>query len=98
MGAPSPPPRVRFNSGSVPRLLVGARLGFSPHSVFRTFIGVDGEFGPAGARELRLTTSSLHSRYQAIPSASPWDDGGHAMMARVPRPVPVTLRRRLMQS
>jgi hypothetical protein len=40
---PAPPPEV--NSGPVPRLLVGARLGLSPHSVFRTFIGVDAELG-----------------------------------------------------
>jgi hypothetical protein len=34
-------------SGPVPRLLLGARLGFSPHSVFRSFVGIDGEVGPA---------------------------------------------------
>jgi hypothetical protein len=27
-------------------LLLAARLGFTPHSVFRTFIGIDGELGP----------------------------------------------------
>lgn len=32
-------------SGPVPRLLLGARLGFSPRSVFRTFVGIDGEVG-----------------------------------------------------
>jgi len=37
-------------SGPVPRLLLGARLGFSPHSVFRTFVGIDGEVGSALAR------------------------------------------------
>jgi hypothetical protein len=45
-----PPPRSEEpSSGPVPRLLVGARLGFSPRSVFRTFIGIDGEVGPARA-------------------------------------------------
>jgi hypothetical protein len=33
--------------GPVARLLLGARLGFSPRSVFRTFVGVDAEVGPA---------------------------------------------------
>lgn len=33
--------------GPTPRLLLGARLGFTPRSVFRTFIGLDGELGPA---------------------------------------------------
>jgi len=45
------PPRQEIvresTAGPVPRLLVGARLGFSPRSVLRTFIGVDGEVGPA---------------------------------------------------
>ena len=40
-------PRSEPSSGPVARLLVGARLGFSPRSVFRTFIGIDGEWGPA---------------------------------------------------
>jgi hypothetical protein len=44
------PPPVQLSeprSGPVPRLLLGARLGFSPRSVFRTFVGIDGELGPA---------------------------------------------------
>jgi len=44
-----PPPPARHadpSSGPVPRLLLGARFGFSPRSVFRTFVGVDGELGP----------------------------------------------------
>lgn len=46
--APPPPARrADPNSGAVPRLLLGARFGFSPRSVFRTFVGVDGELGPA---------------------------------------------------
>ena len=48
MQAPMPrPARSEPSSGPVPRLLVGARLGFSPRSLFRTFVGVDGELGPA---------------------------------------------------
>jgi hypothetical protein len=43
---PRPPPESDPNSGPVPRLLLGARFGFSPRSVFRTFIGVDGALGP----------------------------------------------------
>jgi hypothetical protein len=45
---PAVPPEER-SSGPVARLLVGARLGFSSRSVFRTFIGFDGEIGPARA-------------------------------------------------
>ncbi|HWA72058.1 MAG TPA: hypothetical protein VG937_06990 [Polyangiaceae bacterium] len=45
-----PPPEP--TSGAVPRLLFGSRLGFSPRSVFRTFIGIDGEVGPARADEI----------------------------------------------
>ena len=41
-----PPLRTEPSSGPVPRLLVGARLGLSPRSVFRTFVGIDGELGP----------------------------------------------------
>lgn len=43
---PPPPPHSEPSSGPVPRLLLGARLGFSPRSVFRTFVGIDGEVGP----------------------------------------------------
>jgi hypothetical protein len=46
---PAPPPRTEPSTGPIPRLLVGARLGFSPRSVFRTFVGLDGELGPAQA-------------------------------------------------
>jgi len=41
----APPPRTEPSSGPVPRLLFGARLGFSPRSVYRTFVGIDGELG-----------------------------------------------------
>jgi hypothetical protein len=40
----TPPPERDI--GPVPRLLLGARWGFSPRSLFRTFIGIDGELGP----------------------------------------------------
>jgi hypothetical protein len=43
----APPPRSEPSSGPVPRLLLGARLGFSPRSLFRTFVGIDGELGPS---------------------------------------------------
>jgi len=43
---PASMPHPEPTSGPVPRLLLGARLGFSPRSVFRTFVGVDGELGP----------------------------------------------------
>ena len=46
---PPPPPPEELSSGAVPRLLASVRLGFSPHSVLRSFIGVDGTFGPARA-------------------------------------------------
>ncbi|HMI88209.1 MAG TPA: hypothetical protein VK550_29190 [Polyangiaceae bacterium] len=42
-------PMSEPGSGPVPRLLVGVRVGFSPRSVFRTFIGFDGELGPPRA-------------------------------------------------
>ena len=41
-GSPSP-----SSSGTVPRALLGAHLIFRARSSFRTFIGIDGEFGPA---------------------------------------------------
>jgi hypothetical protein len=44
---PPPVPPSEPRSGPVARLLLGARLGFNPHSVFRTFVGIDGEAGPA---------------------------------------------------
>ena len=61
-----PPPRhADPSSGPVPRLLLAARLGFSPRSVFRTFVGIDGEVGPsrvaddAPANSARLPGFSL---------------------------------------
>jgi hypothetical protein len=46
-GMPPPPTRSDPSTGPVPRLLLGARWGFAPRSAFRTFVGVDGELGPA---------------------------------------------------
>jgi hypothetical protein len=43
--APTQPP-PESDVGPLPRLLLGARLGFTPHSLFRTFVGIDGEVGP----------------------------------------------------
>lgn len=45
-----PPPES--DVGPLPRLLLGARLGFAPHSVFRTFIGIDGELGPTHSSDI----------------------------------------------
>ncbi len=47
---PAPPPtRGEAGTGPIPRLLLAARLGFRPRSVFRTFVGIDGELGPRDA-------------------------------------------------
>lgn len=62
---PPPPPRSDPSTGPVPRLLLGARLGFFPRSAFRTFVGIDGELGPArgdddaGPSSARLPAYSL---------------------------------------
>jgi hypothetical protein len=56
---PPPPPPDEPSSGPVPRLLLGARLGFSPRSVFRTFVGIDGELGPSrSSKEPQINVSS----------------------------------------
>jgi len=51
LGMPAPArlmrPPSEPSSGPVARLLVGARLGFRPRSIFRAFVGIDGEWGPA---------------------------------------------------
>jgi hypothetical protein len=44
---PPPVPASDARSAPVARLLLGARLGFGPRSFFRTFVGIDGEVGPA---------------------------------------------------
>jgi hypothetical protein len=46
---PPPPPRPERSSGPAPRMLAGVRLGFSPGSVFRTFVSVDGSYGATRA-------------------------------------------------
>jgi hypothetical protein len=60
-GSPPPPPPPgpsEPSSGPVPRLLLGARLGFSPRSVFRTFVGIDGEVGPTRASSDEVSASA----------------------------------------
>ena len=47
LGAAMATPPPERDVGPVPRLLLAARLGFSPRSLFRTFIGIDGELGPS---------------------------------------------------
>jgi hypothetical protein len=42
-----PPPGPEPTTGPLPRLLVGARLGFAPRSVLRAFVGFEGEIGPS---------------------------------------------------
>jgi len=60
---PAPPPDARSapepSSGPVPRVLAGVHLGFSPRSVLRTFVGVDGTFGPARADGLGPNSPSM---------------------------------------
>jgi hypothetical protein len=46
------------SSGPVPRLLLGARLGMNRQSVVRTFIGIDGEWGPRASMSTRGDASS----------------------------------------
>lgn len=63
--APAPLPQEDAKTGPVPRLLLGARIGLGPRSVFRTFFGFDGELGPArqandaGPYSSRLPTYTL---------------------------------------
>jgi hypothetical protein len=53
-------------SSTVPRLLLGARVSFSPRSTVHTFVGIDGEVGPPrlgddlpGAPQLPIWTVGL---------------------------------------
>jgi hypothetical protein len=46
-----PPPPAESGSGLVPRLLAGARVGFSPRSILRTFVGVEAALGPGRAED-----------------------------------------------
>jgi hypothetical protein len=41
-------PATISNHGPAPRILLGARLNWSAHSVLRTFIGIEGEWALAG--------------------------------------------------
>jgi hypothetical protein len=45
--APTTVPQGDPDWGPLPRLLLAARLGFNPRSMFRTFVGLDAEFGPS---------------------------------------------------
>ena len=56
---PVPPPPQEPSSGAVPRLIAGVHLGFRPRSVLRTFVGVDGTFGPARADGLGPNSPSM---------------------------------------
>ena len=56
-----PPPPYDPTTGPLPRLLVGARLGFAPRSVFRGFVGLEGEFGPQKADDGELTGREIPS-------------------------------------
>ena len=55
---PPPTPPAPPDETPAPRLLLGARVGFSPRSLFRTFVGIDGEFGP-GRRNSDPASGSL---------------------------------------
>jgi hypothetical protein len=59
-GVQTPPPMLPRapdrSAGPMPRVLLGARVGFSPRSMFRTFAGVDAEFGPAPGADSRTGT------------------------------------------
>ena len=46
-----PPPPPESSSGPVPRLLAGARVGFSPRSILRTFVGIEAALGPGRAED-----------------------------------------------
>ncbi len=48
---PVAPPPSDPTTGPVPRFIAGARLGFRPRSVFRTFVGLDAELGPSRASD-----------------------------------------------
>lgn len=45
----------------MPRFLIGARLGFTPRSLFRTFVGIDGEFGPVRNSESEFEYLAMSS-------------------------------------
>ncbi|MES1186208.1 MAG: hypothetical protein ABUL60_20510 [Myxococcales bacterium] len=58
-----PPPEADPSTGPVPRFLLAARIGFSPRSVFRTFVGVDAAMGQ---RRATFTPESASARLPAF--------------------------------
>lgn len=61
MASNASPPPVRMpppepDVGPVPRLLLAARVGLSPRSVFRTFVGIDAELGPRRGGDVAATS------------------------------------------
>lgn len=46
------------STSTVPRLLLGARVGFGARSTLHTFVGVDGELGPARSGGLDIPNAS----------------------------------------
>ena len=68
------------SSGTVPRALVGAHMIFGARSSFRTFVGVDGEFGPPNApddnvRAMRFGSPSGPWVSRSVPR---WGRNDHA--------------------
>jgi hypothetical protein len=47
-------------SGTVPRLLLASHMNFAARSVFRGFVGLEGELGRAGSSETRVGPSAPH--------------------------------------
>jgi len=47
MYATQSPNATASSSSTVPRLLLGGRVSFSPRSIVHTFVGIDGEVGPS---------------------------------------------------
>jgi hypothetical protein len=54
------PPRERESNTTVERLLVGTRLHFNARSTFRTFVGIDGEFGPEAPSGRDVPAEAYH--------------------------------------
>jgi hypothetical protein len=63
MPPPPQPEPAEPTTGPLPRLLVGARLGFAPRSVLRAFVGFEAELGPSQGNddpgELQRNAASL---------------------------------------
>jgi hypothetical protein len=47
-------------SARIPRVLIGGRLNFRAQSVLRTFIGIDGDFGPTDQGDVPLGRGDIH--------------------------------------